>query len=709
MDKDKKLFPQRLWELVHDENYDFCLRWSPDGQRVCLNRNEFENHYLRTPNNQFHTQKAISFVRQMNMYGFRKVDDCHYENDNFKRGCYHLLKNMVRRHSSKNTRSSSNTNASIATSSNMLDPMTNDTSIGSANPMSLAAARHQQQVVTKQQQQHSSEGQLLLQNQNGSINLISGQKTSSGSSSTSSLQSLYQGVLNARNDFNDSCMTNIPTSAATSTSLDFSSSNLGFEDNDNRHQQQQQHNTYSSLPLFLSKHQHQQQQQQSDLQPIALLNQLTRPIRESNAFTADLTAMNVADANQTTDQVDIGNLDRIDNQSLPAIPRTPRSSSASDNNARAFDDDIESALATMYVNTANNNSALASSLYARLAALNFGPVLNNNNANSAAGADNFNNNQQVAVAAAVASRLYQQLHQNETIPMPTGGQDFPMACSNQQAPIAGQQPMHVNYGPNIQSDTDQDALLQQRHDDILKLANLPMNASQAHIVARRLLQETIFRTFLRFDPNQSPPSLDSNMLAQLQQQQSLIEPVLRQNLQSQSSPSSPTQSSLERSCAFIPAQQSASNSLRHEPKQTDKLTYSTSPGSIASGSSSSLHRNRTSSSVSGTSSLGLLLQAPKQQVPPSNVAHSSGLNFSAKRSDRQRYLTGSDFYNDSPPNGNMDLENEPLRMHSSIMDNDCSSASSSVLASPINGIAEEVGDNNVLNLVKSSTSRPSRR
>lgn len=108
MDKDKKLFPQRLWELVNDEKYNFCLRWSPDGQRIYLNRNEFENHYLRTPDNQFHTQKAISFVRQMNMYGFRKVDDCYYENDNFKKNCHHLLKYMIRRHSNRHNPSTLN-------------------------------------------------------------------------------------------------------------------------------------------------------------------------------------------------------------------------------------------------------------------------------------------------------------------------------------------------------------------------------------------------------------------------------------------------------------------------------------------------------------------------------------------------------------------------------------------------------------------------
>lgn len=101
MDKNKKLFPQKLWELIHNPTIQHCLRWSDDGQRVYLSRNEFEAYYLKTPNNQFHTQKAISFVRQMNMYGFRKVDDCYYENDNFKRDQQHLLRNMIRRHPNK--------------------------------------------------------------------------------------------------------------------------------------------------------------------------------------------------------------------------------------------------------------------------------------------------------------------------------------------------------------------------------------------------------------------------------------------------------------------------------------------------------------------------------------------------------------------------------------------------------------------------------
>lgn len=101
IDKNKKLFPQKLWDLIHDQRYQHCLRWSLDGNRVFLNRNEFEIRYLKTPENQFHTQKAISFVRQMNMYGFKKVDDSYYENANFKRSKQHLLGNMIRRHPNK--------------------------------------------------------------------------------------------------------------------------------------------------------------------------------------------------------------------------------------------------------------------------------------------------------------------------------------------------------------------------------------------------------------------------------------------------------------------------------------------------------------------------------------------------------------------------------------------------------------------------------
>lgn len=130
-----KLFPQKLWDLVNDSTYSFCLRWSEDGQLVYLNRDELEHSYLKTKQNQFHTQKAISFVRQMNMYGFRKVDDCYYENDNFKRNRHHLLKNMIRKRP--------NTTCQL-----------NKVPATSASPSPLATLHLQQQTNQLQQTRH---------------------------------------------------------------------------------------------------------------------------------------------------------------------------------------------------------------------------------------------------------------------------------------------------------------------------------------------------------------------------------------------------------------------------------------------------------------------------------------------------------------------------------------------------------------------------
>lgn len=132
--KNKKLFPQKLWDLINDDRYNFCLRWSDDGEFVYLNRDEFEDSYLKTSENQFHTQKAISFVRQMNMYGFRKVDDCYYENDNFKRDREHLLKHMIRKHTNKNSSSSSSSSATATAALKLINPASNQTSFQDSPP-----------------------------------------------------------------------------------------------------------------------------------------------------------------------------------------------------------------------------------------------------------------------------------------------------------------------------------------------------------------------------------------------------------------------------------------------------------------------------------------------------------------------------------------------------------------------------------------------
>lgn len=177
----KKLFPQRLWELIHDQKYNFCLRWSQDGQRVYLNRHEFETNYLKTAHNQFHTQKAISFVRQMNMYGFRKVDDCYYENDNFKRNCPHLLKNMVRRHSNKNLFA-----FATSQSANHQNATTQSVHHISQQQQQHLQRHHQQHLLDRQQQQQQQVDRQQLQPQFYNNPIQSSRNSPSNSSMTQS-------------------------------------------------------------------------------------------------------------------------------------------------------------------------------------------------------------------------------------------------------------------------------------------------------------------------------------------------------------------------------------------------------------------------------------------------------------------------------------------------------------------------------------------
>lgn len=185
--KNKKLFPQKLWDLVNDRRYSFCLRWSEDGQLVYLNRDEFEDSYLRTADNQFHTQKAISFVRQMNMYGFKKVDDCYYENDNFKRDCKHLLKNMIRKHTNKgpslvqgsnhelanvpNSFRGSSQASKLHSGTSLLQPLLmtpTSPSQSSSSPLEIFQHHQRDQHLIHYQQQHNQFGPNLHQPTNSS-------------------------------------------------------------------------------------------------------------------------------------------------------------------------------------------------------------------------------------------------------------------------------------------------------------------------------------------------------------------------------------------------------------------------------------------------------------------------------------------------------------------------------------------------------------
>lgn len=95
-------FPYKLWSLVN-KRCDKYIKWNASGDSILLNYHEFEKKYLNSKQLFFKTTKMVSFIRQLNLYGFRKVNESsnyhEYRHKYFKKGCYYLLEYVTRKHS----------------------------------------------------------------------------------------------------------------------------------------------------------------------------------------------------------------------------------------------------------------------------------------------------------------------------------------------------------------------------------------------------------------------------------------------------------------------------------------------------------------------------------------------------------------------------------------------------------------------------------
>ncbi|XP_026542926.1 heat shock factor protein 1, partial [Notechis scutatus] len=101
-------FLTKLWTLVEDPDTDALICWSPSGNSFhVFDQGQFAKEVLPK---YFKHNNMASFVRQLNMYGFRKVvhieqgglvkpekDDTEFQHPHFLRGQEHLLENIKRK------------------------------------------------------------------------------------------------------------------------------------------------------------------------------------------------------------------------------------------------------------------------------------------------------------------------------------------------------------------------------------------------------------------------------------------------------------------------------------------------------------------------------------------------------------------------------------------------------------------------------------
>ena len=65
-------FPGKLWKIVNDCKTG-AIGWGKEGRSIIVHKAQFQREYLDPPSKYFKTTHIGSFIRQLNLYGFKKV------------------------------------------------------------------------------------------------------------------------------------------------------------------------------------------------------------------------------------------------------------------------------------------------------------------------------------------------------------------------------------------------------------------------------------------------------------------------------------------------------------------------------------------------------------------------------------------------------------------------------------------------------------
>lgn len=119
----KNRFPWKLYHIV-SECKTGSIGWDASGQSVFVRPQQFKKEWLDPPTSAFKTTNFGSFVRQLNLYGFRKVQSskfvsidnfvmaggglsvCKFQNSLFVKGRPDLLGQLVRNVGARKTKKS---------------------------------------------------------------------------------------------------------------------------------------------------------------------------------------------------------------------------------------------------------------------------------------------------------------------------------------------------------------------------------------------------------------------------------------------------------------------------------------------------------------------------------------------------------------------------------------------------------------------------